>query len=37
MYYSWERWEINMKFHSENMKGIDHFEDLGVDGKLILK
>jgi hypothetical protein len=27
---------MNTKFLSENLNGIDHTTDLGVDGKLIL-
>jgi len=28
---------MHTKYWSENLKGIDHSEDLGVDGKLILE
>jgi hypothetical protein len=35
MYHAWEReGEIRTKFWLENLKGRDHSEDLGVDGKI---
>jgi hypothetical protein len=30
------RWEMRTKFWSENLKGRDHSEDLGVDGRILL-
>jgi hypothetical protein len=29
--------EVHTKFWSENLKGRDHLEDLGIDGKMILE
>jgi hypothetical protein len=34
--YAWERWEMHTVFLSENLKGRDHLQDLGVDGWIIL-
>jgi hypothetical protein len=31
------RKEMNTKFKSVNLKGRDHAEDLGVDGRIILE
>jgi hypothetical protein len=31
----WERLEMRTVFWSENLKGRDHFEDLGIDGKIL--
>jgi hypothetical protein len=31
------RWEIETKFCMENLKGKYHSEDLGIDGRIILK
>jgi hypothetical protein len=31
------RCEIHKKFQSENLKGRDYLEDVGVDGKIILE
>jgi hypothetical protein len=30
-------WKMHKKFLSENLKGRDNEEDLGVDGKMILE
>jgi hypothetical protein len=30
-----DRWDTRTKFWSENLKGRDHSEDLGVDGRII--
>jgi hypothetical protein len=35
--HAWERCEMYIKFLSENLKGRDHSEDLGVDGRIILE
>jgi len=32
-----ERWEVHTKFWSENLKGRNHSQDLGTDGKIILE
>jgi hypothetical protein len=32
-----EKLEIRTQFWSENLKGRDHLEDVGVDGRIILK
>jgi hypothetical protein len=37
MLHAWERWELHTKFHSGNLKGRDHFGDLGADERIILK
>jgi len=29
--------EMHTNFYSENLKGRDHFQGLGVDGRMILK
>jgi hypothetical protein len=34
---AWERIEIHTQFWSGNLKGRDHTEDLGVEGKIILQ
>jgi hypothetical protein len=34
---AWEIRETYSKFCSENLKGRDHLEDKGVDGKIILE
>jgi hypothetical protein len=31
------RGEMHIKFQSENSKGRDHLQDLGVDGRIIIK
>jgi hypothetical protein len=36
MQLAWKRWEMYAEFWSENMKGRDHFRDLGSRGSLIL-
>jgi hypothetical protein len=36
MRHTWEKCEMPTKLWSENLKGRDHSEDLGVDGKLLL-
>jgi len=33
----WGRGELHTRFRWDNLKKGDHFEDLGVDGKMILK
>jgi hypothetical protein len=33
----WEREKIHVKFWFENLKGKDCMEDLGIDGRIILK
>jgi hypothetical protein len=30
------RWEMSAKVKLENLKGRDHLEDLGVDGRILL-
>jgi hypothetical protein len=37
MKHTWEKWEMFIKFWSENLKGRDHSEDLGVDERIILE
>jgi hypothetical protein len=37
MQHAWERREMHTKSWSENLKGIDHFEYLGVGGRAILE
>jgi len=37
MLQAWERWEMRIKFWSENLNGRDGSKDLGVDGKMILE
>jgi hypothetical protein len=32
-----ERWQMNTKVWSENVKGRDHLGDLGVNERIILK
>jgi hypothetical protein len=31
------RWEMHTKFWLESLKGRDHLEDLGIDGRTVLK
>jgi hypothetical protein len=35
--HTWERQELYTKFWLENLKGIDHLEDVGIDGRIILE
>jgi hypothetical protein len=35
-YHEWKRGEMYIKFWSEDLKGRDHLENLGVDGRIIL-
>jgi hypothetical protein len=35
MWHSWETGEVHMGFWWENLKERDHFEDLGVDGRIL--
>jgi len=35
MCHAWDTYKMHTKFWSENLKGRDHSEDLGVDGKVI--
>jgi hypothetical protein len=37
MYQVLGKWEMHTKCGSENMMGRDHLEDLGKDGRIILK
>jgi hypothetical protein len=37
MWHAWNRWEIYSKFWSENLKGREHLEDLGVYVKMCLE
>jgi hypothetical protein len=35
MYYAWERLEMRTRIWSENLKGREELEELGVDGRII--
>jgi hypothetical protein len=35
--FPWDTSRMNTKFLSENMRGRDHMEDLGIDGRIMLK
>jgi hypothetical protein len=37
MWYMWGRGEVHTGFWWGDLKEIYHFEDLGVDGRIILK
>jgi hypothetical protein len=37
MYYAWERLKMHADFSHGNLKVRDHMEDLGLDGRVILK
>jgi hypothetical protein len=37
MQHIWKRWEVHTYFWFGNLKGTDHFEDLDIDGRLILE
>jgi hypothetical protein len=33
-YYAWEKWEMHIVFWSENLKGRDHLEELGIQDNI---
>jgi hypothetical protein len=37
MQYAWQKREMHTAFQLENLNGRDHFEDLGIDGRIILE
>jgi hypothetical protein len=37
MWHLWGRWEVPLGFWWENPRERDHFEGIGVDGRIILK
>jgi hypothetical protein len=37
MWHVWEEGKVHMEFQWGDLKERDHFEDLGIDGSLLLK
>jgi hypothetical protein len=37
MYCAWQKWEVHKIFWLKNLEGIDHFRDVSVDERVILK